>query len=297
MQCRVKRVTLTGGEPFAHPDLVQIVHRLRIQGLAVGLCTNATLITDQQLDAFSGLGDVHFNVSLDGFRPHTHGKFRGNTESFHTTIATVRELGRRGLLQGLLATPNNLAEAEEYREICEFAQANGAEYVLMNPLSSMGRGVRAKGKLEASEQRMQQIYDLTHPFAGPDLEVVHIRFPNTTRPLAPCEAGNIIYVFVRGEVTVCPYLVFAAKTPLSKHDPGEFIAGNIFADEDFAARLDDYRFHERYQVGSNPTCKDCSLETSCGKGCPAAIISSGKRIGDVDEEVCPVTSSLRLTSG
>src|SRR6266704_1840567 len=150
-----------------------------------------------------------------------------------------------------------------------------------------------KGPLGAAEERMQRIYDLTIPFDGDDLDVVHIRFPNTTKPLAPCEAGTIVYVFTPGELTVCPYLVFAARTPQSQHDPAEFIVGNIFTDPDIAARLDAYRFHQRYQVGTNPTCQSCSLERACGKGCPAAIIAAGERIGAVDAEVCPVTTAQR----
>jgi radical SAM protein with 4Fe4S-binding SPASM domain len=96
-----------------------------------------------------------------------------------------------------------------------------------------------------------------------------------------------------GELTICPYLVFAAKTPQSQHDPAEFIVGNIFTDPDIAARLDAYHFHQRYQVGANPTCQSCTLETACGKGCPAAVISAGERIGAVDAAVCPVTTAQR----
>jgi hypothetical protein len=78
---------------------------------------------------------------------------------------------------------------------------------------------------------MQRIYELTAPFEAFGLELVHIRFPNAHGiPLAGCEAGTIVYVFTPGEVTVCPYLVFAARTPQSKHDPEEFIVGNIFTD-------------------------------------------------------------------
>ena len=84
----------------------------------------------------------------------------------------------------------------------------------MNPLSSMGRGVKSRGKLQAATEHMRRIRALTAPFDSPDLEIVHIRFPNTDgQPLAGCEAGTIIYVFTAGEVTVCPYLVFAARTP------------------------------------------------------------------------------------
>ena len=60
-----------------------------------------------------------------------------------------------------------------------------------------------------------------------------------------------------------------------------------------AARLDAYHFERRYAMGANPTCGACGMAASCGKGCPAAVISAGERIGAVDAEVCPVTSGER----
>jgi hypothetical protein len=53
-----------------------------------------------------------------------------------------------------------------------------------------------------------------------------------------------------------------------KHDPAEFIVGNLFTDSDIADRLDTYRFHDRYQVGANPTCGSCAMAGDCGKGPP-----------------------------
>ena len=204
--CRVERVTLTGGEPTIHPHFTGIVRALRDAGMQVGFCTNATTLTDAQLSELAGIGGVHANVSLDGFRPESHGRFRGDRGSFAVTVGTVRKLAAAGLLQGLLCTPNSLAEDEEYRELCDFATRNGASYVLMNPLSSMGRGVKSRSRLSSSEEHMRRIRALTAPFDSPDLEIVHIRFPSTDgQPLAGCEAGTIIYVFTAGEVTVCPY--------------------------------------------------------------------------------------------
>lgn len=291
--CQVDRVTLTGGEPTIHPRFLDVVSAFREAGMQVGVCTNATTLSEGEIDELARIGGVHCNVSLDGFRPESHGKFRGDRASFHTTIATVKKLASSGLLQGLLCTPNALAEDVEYQELCEFAVAHGAEYVLMNPLSSMGRGVKSRRSLAATEERMDRIHQMTDPFDGPDLQVVHIRFPNTeAKPLAGCEAGTIIYVFTRGEVTVCPYLVFAARTPQSRHDPAEFIVGNILADPDIADRLDGYDTR-RLRMGRNATCRSCGIADSCGKGCPAAVISAGERIGAVDAEVCPVTTDER----
>ncbi len=288
-ECRVVSVTLTGGEPFVHPNIIEIVSLCGDAGMKVGICTNATCINEDQMKQLAEL-KAHCNVSLDGFSPESHGRFRGNKASFAVTVATIEALSRHGLLQGLLVTPNNLAKVEEYKKLCEFAVANGATYVLMNPLSSMGRGVRTVGKIRAPNEMMRQIAQATSHFTG-QTEMVYIRFPNERKlPLAGCEAGNIIYVFTSGDLTVCSYLVFAARTPQSQHKTEEFIVGNVFRDADIAVRFDTYNFHERYRLGGNPTCEGCCLNANCGKGCPAAIISSGKRIEEVDAEVCPVVN-------
>jgi radical SAM protein with 4Fe4S-binding SPASM domain len=291
---RVQRVTLTGGEPTIHPNFMSIVRAFRAAAVDVGICTNATTLDDTQIRELAELG-VHCNVSLDGFAADSHGKFRGDRGSFDVTVDTVRRLGAAGILQGLLCTPNSLAQNAEYAELCAFARDNGARYVLLNPLGSMGRGVKSQSKLAKTTLHMQEIFELTAPFDGPDLDIAHIRFPNTAgKPLAGCEAGTIIYVFTPGHVTVCPYLVFAARTPGSRHADSEFIVGNVFTDPDIARRLDDYRFHDRYRVGANATCGSCSMNIGCGKGCPAAVVAAGGRIGDVDTEQCPVVDEAQV---
>ncbi|HEX5348624.1 MAG TPA: radical SAM protein [Pseudonocardiaceae bacterium] len=177
--CRVDRVTLTGGELTIHPEFLDVVRAFRRAGMGVGVCTYATTLNDEQIAELAEIGGVHCNVSLDGFRPESHGRFRGDRDSFHATIFTIEALAKSGLLQGLLCTPNSLAEDVEYRQLCQFAVEHGAEYVLMNPLSSMGRGVKAGRALAATEQRMLRIHQMTDPFDGPDLDVVRIRFPSS----------------------------------------------------------------------------------------------------------------------
>lgn len=287
--CRVVSVTLTGGEPFVHPEIIEIVRLLRYADIRVGICTNGTFISQVSMEMLAKIGNVHLNVSLDGFRPESHGKFRGDRTSFVKTIETIRHLSRYRLLQGLLVTPNNLAEISEYAELCEFGIQNGATYVLMNPLSSMGRGVKVQKRLGTPDEVMRQIKEITSLLSD-RLQLAYIRFPNDQKlPLISCETGNIFYVFVDGKVAICPYLVFAARTPQSLYNPEEFIVGNVFTDTDIADKIDAYNFHERYGLGNNPTCKTCSLNFQCGKGCPAAVIASGQQIDDLDP-LCPMVN-------
>ncbi|MCK2241898.1 MULTISPECIES: radical SAM protein [unclassified Crossiella] len=287
----------TGGEPTNHPDFLGIVAAFRSAGMEVGICTNATTLDSGTIGELARL-QVRCNVSLDGFAEHSHSRFRARPGAFVETVATVRALAAAGILQGLLCTPNNLAGNQEYAQLCAFAREVGARYVLLNPLGSMGRGVQAQRGLAKSMAHMQQIHALTAAFDGPELDIAHIRFPNPDgKPLAGCEAGTILYVFTLGEVTVCPYLVFAARTPGSQHPDTEFIVGNIFTDADLAGRLENYRFHDRYQLGANPTCGSCAVNSDYGKGCPAAVIAAGGRIGELDAEQCPRESILPSQAG
>ncbi|WP_432252703.1 radical SAM protein [Streptomyces sp. HNM1019] len=287
-EARVNRVTLTGGEPFMHADLLQITADFRAAGMGVGLCTNATMVTDEQIRELAAL-DAHMNVSLDGFSADSHGKFRGRPEGFDETVETVKRFAKAGILQGLLCTPNNLAQDEEYRELCAFARDQGAKYVLMNPLGEMGRGANSSRKLRRPDDHMRHIRDLTMPFVDDGVDMVHIRFPNDGKPLSGCEAGTIIYVFTKGEVAVCPYLAFAARTKVSQHPDTDFLVGNVWEHDDVAARLDAYgRFGDRWDLGGNDTCGGCAMSSRCGKGCPAAVVAAGHRIGAVDSEQCPV---------
>lgn len=289
-EARVKRITITGGEPLMHEDLIEIVATFREAGMSVGVCTNGTMCSDDKVRALAE-HQVHMNVSLDGFAEESHSVFRGLPGCFAETIDTIKRFAKAGILQGLLCTPNNLAEDREYRDLVAFAKEQGATYVLMNPLGSMGRGAskKAQGKLRTPDDQMREIAAMTAPFEADGMEMVNIRFPNTDKPLAPCEAGNIIYVFTDGGVAICPYLVFAARTKVSQHPDSDFLVGNVWHHDDIAARLDAYgKFSERWDLGGNATCGACSLNASCGKGCPAAVVAAGERIGAVDTELCPV---------
>ncbi|MDB4947502.1 MAG: pyrroloquinoline quinone biosynthesis protein PqqE [Gemmatimonadetes bacterium] len=287
VRARVERLTLTGGEPFVHPELTKICTDAVAAGLSLGICTNGTGVTDEIIEDLRMLGNVHVNVSFDGFRAESHGRFRGSIDSFVETVDTARRLGAAGLLQGFLSTPNAFTSVHDYTALTEFAHEVGAKYLLMNPLSSFGRGVRAKQRLGVGVEVMRAIRSAAEAVAADDVEIVPIRFPNDSAPLGTCIAGEIVYIFVDGAVAVCPYLVFAARTPQSRYQDSDFIVGNILRGE-IGEALDAYRFHERYKVGDNKTCANCSLSGSCGKGCPAAVIAAGGSIGDRDIDTCPL---------
>jgi MoaA/NifB/PqqE/SkfB family radical SAM enzyme len=282
----VNKITLTGGEPLVHKDIIPMVRLMSENGFAISICTNASLISEDFLSMIDQYHSLHFNVSLDGFSCHSHGKFRGNESPvlFERIIENIRMLGDRKLLNGILVTPNVYATLDEYQNICEFAIKNYANYVLMNPLSEFGRGEASISKA-LSRYEMNKLREATKKYITEDFEVVYIRFPNDNKPLEDCLMGELVYVFSDGYVSICPYMVFASKNQKSKYKPNDFYIGNILEPG--------FNLHESFaqfklpQCSDNGMCADCSLK-ECRRGCIAAKIANGRLLSDADFELCPV---------
>jgi radical SAM protein with 4Fe4S-binding SPASM domain len=281
----VQRVTLTGGEPFAHPDLFEIVDRLRAM-VSVTICTNATQIDAASARRLAAHKNVQMNVSIDGFNAATHDRLRGQAGAFATTMEGLARLAEFGLVKGILATPTATSTPDDFVELCRLGDRVSAEYVLMNPLSPLGRGVGSARKLGATNDTMRSIAAAVEGANDLQVEPVFIRFPASGRTLSSCPAGEIYYVFANGDVAYCPYLVFAARAPGSAHTPETFLAGNIFGDTDVAERLCGFNAERDLQAGANSTCRSCDVARDCGKGCPAAVVAAGGRVGDHDSGVC-----------
>ena len=246
-ESKVKKVTLTGGEPLLHPDLLSIVTALDDADIQIGICTNASLITEELLKKLTGL-NVHFNVSLDGISVESHGLFRemATPSSFAKVLDNIQMLGHYNMLNGILTTPNKLTKIEEYTAICDFAIQAGAKYLLLNPLSPFGRGKDAVN-LTLSPKEMNEIKKQlnAHLSTLPNnasFRIVYIRFPNYEGKVsASCAAGLIPYVFTNGDIAICPYMVFAADNPDNSYSSSEFIVGNILEDGSIAEKIRSYQ--------------------------------------------------------
>jgi MoaA/NifB/PqqE/SkfB family radical SAM enzyme len=97
----VRFITLTGGEPFAHPQLLDLV--AEFPDLVFMSYTNGTLIHDDVADRLAELGNLLPAFSVEGFEEHTDAR-RG--KGVHRKIvAAMERLKERGVLFGISATP------------------------------------------------------------------------------------------------------------------------------------------------------------------------------------------------
>lgn len=284
LKLNVIKVTLTGGEPFIHPKLLEICLLLAQNDIEITICTNATLISRERLMKFTDIPKLKFNISLDGFSFNSHGRFRGMEKEgdFEKLLLNIRNIGIVGKLNGLLCTPNVFCEEKEFEEICEFGKNNKAKYVLFNPLSNMGRGQQSM-ELTVDNSVYDIIKERTRHYIDDSFEVLYIRFPNNQHlPLPQCVLGNMFYVFADGNTTLCPYMVFACNNDSSPYPKNQFIFGNIITEE---LDIDAYLYNSKL---NSPVIKTKCDNRKCFGGCHAAKIMKGGKIDECDSDLCPI---------
>src|ERR671922_2134252 len=62
-------VTLSGGEPLLHPELDEIIRRIRSNGMMAELITNGYLLTPQRIARLNRAGLDHLQISIDNVLP------------------------------------------------------------------------------------------------------------------------------------------------------------------------------------------------------------------------------------
>ena len=62
-------ITLSGGEPMLHPDLDEIIRRIRERGSIATLITNGYLLTPERIERFNQVGLDYLQISIDNVLP------------------------------------------------------------------------------------------------------------------------------------------------------------------------------------------------------------------------------------
>jgi MoaA/NifB/PqqE/SkfB family radical SAM enzyme len=62
-------ITISGGEPLLHPQLEEIVRRVRRHGILAGMITNGYLLTPQRIERLNRAGLDHLQISIDNVLP------------------------------------------------------------------------------------------------------------------------------------------------------------------------------------------------------------------------------------
>ncbi|MBC6501716.1 radical SAM protein [Citrobacter freundii] len=89
-------LTLTGGEPFAHPDFIKLLQFLdeHLQRPNIAILTNGTLLTETRLKLIAPIRLAFIQLSVDG-DSSIHDEIRG-TGNFSRVLETTKRLKAEG---------------------------------------------------------------------------------------------------------------------------------------------------------------------------------------------------------
>ena len=62
-------IVISGGEPLLHPQLDEIIARIRKHGMIAGMITNGYLLTEERIERLNRAGLEHLQISIDNVMP------------------------------------------------------------------------------------------------------------------------------------------------------------------------------------------------------------------------------------
>jgi len=164
----VKEIYFTGGEPFLHKDILELL-AFSLQVAPTTVLTNGTMITEKMADALAALArespySLEIRVSVDEIDPEKNDRIRGKG-ALAKAVRAIKLLYERGLLPILTATEilrEDLPEGSGmYERFRDFLLSLGIKKprVKIIPVFPIGRMVQEGGPLLTEE--MLQGFDFS----------------------------------------------------------------------------------------------------------------------------------------
>ena len=137
-QYGVPVLILSGGEPLLRPDIFDISHRARDMGFYVGLSTNGTMITEDNIEQIAGVGYDYVGISIDGIK-QTHDYFRRKDGAFEESLHGMRLCRDNGIKIGMRFTLT-MDNAVELPQLLDLMREERINKFYLSHLNYAGRG-------------------------------------------------------------------------------------------------------------------------------------------------------------
>lgn len=289
---KVLHLTLTGGEPFLNKNLLDIVEYANSKGIIVSVCTNTSLVKDEDISRLSKCALGAVEVSMDGASAETHDSCRGKGK-YDKLIPQIHKLVD-AKVPVCLNTVISRFNFHEYKKIIEKANELKVKVLCIDTIRKIGRastnwqdiGLTYEEKLE-----FNTYYRSLFPKHGDVILGAHI-FALIYKDIIEDEHLNkacgsclsTLIILANGDMTSCWRL----------YEINE-IAGNIRENSlDYIWNNSELLKKIRsLEISSVEKCKDCAENILCDGSCRAfALANHGDWYGEPDDERCRFSQEL-----
>ena len=297
IECGVKRILFTGGEPLMRPDVLELIEFARSQSDTVNLeiLTNAILITDEVAEKLCTYMNA-VTISLDGHEKHMHEYYRGKN-TFDPTVRGIRRLVAKkkemGGARPYIAIVPALTERNilNMKEIFEYSLddlgANGLAPIIFQAGDHQDVNITQIPALDVYLEAM----DRTSEYLKSRAERLGHPSPanGSTAAIGPrnhCGVGH-------GEISIDPG---GFVYPCQSLHFDEFVCGNV-REYDIKHIFDESGVMKRMRsttVDTIAVCSHCDLRYLCNAGCRATAYNVYRELEAHNEIYCNYLETIAV---
>ena len=274
----VMSVDFTGGEFLMYPKWKELIAHTRDLNLTFSIHTNASLLTNRNIEYLDNANISHVQISADSHRMEIHNEVRGSNKSFKSLVNAIKLLSDRNVLVYL----NLMCHKKSVSHIADahsFFTGLGANVIIdwIAPFGSekdSGIGIPISTFVDATQKITNRYRKLPQSLpCGRDLNLGIDQYE------PDCGVGNsFAFVTAEGELTLCP-------TITSRENPNLYQGENLFKTS-LKKAWEQSSVFNRYRYFNCENVETCPAGTACRGGCRATALAHSGSITAPDPISC-----------
>lgn len=270
-------VVISGGEPFMHPNIDEIIDIIGVKYLDVPfiITTNGSFLNKYYIDKIKKYENIQIQISLDGATKEIHEQQHGQDtfDNIYRMLEYLKDVKRERKIIRMTVSKINYKDCVKVAELSDHFNTD----ISYSYVCKVGRANENWDKLKMSLAQQMYVNEEIKKYSR-----------KTNRDIAPpqsvltCPFESYEHIFgatvhTNGDVDICTCL------------DGKYVAGNIFNNE-FSEILNSTTINiltkkilERKEKLKLSECKDCVINFKCQQGCIGRATYLGDEFGLDDQ--------------
>lgn len=149
-EAKILTLSLSGGEPFMRPDILQLLRYISRTNMRVDIATNGVMLDENILMGLKELPVFQVQVSIDGMND-AHDRFRGRKGAFDAACHTIQRLTEEQIAVSIstTATSENLGSIDQIIDLAVDLGCSNFKAISFMPA---GRGKKNADRLKLGRE-------------------------------------------------------------------------------------------------------------------------------------------------
>lgn len=261
-------ISLTGGEPFVHPEFWKIYSELNKMGFLITLLSNGSLIDEGAIKKFREYGmPYRIKLTVYGASNETYLRTCGSADGF-TKVSRAIDLLKDAQVPLILTSTIVRQNADDLQQIYAFAREKGLP--LQHTVSVVNSSRDSLNSIASSRFALS---DFPEELTLEELE--KSKFPPLKTPFAWCASYRTsLWITWHGHLQLCAFM----NTPFTRW------SGNLKNDYE--------QLHDKLKKIKSPAqCSSCEWKEFCQR-CPGTLCAESSDPEKISESLCDTAKKL-----